>query len=126
MSGRSGSRMEAEFARIRDALHPLESPPESAPTNLRELEGLLPDDHVPTPAAVLVGLVPRGDVLHVVLTLRNRDLRQHAGQVSFPGGRAEDEDTGPLATALRETEEEIGLSRQECSGLVERVLDMIV
>lgn len=66
----------------------------------------------PAPAAVLVPLVERDDGLTVLLTQRASHLKNHAGQVSFPGGRIESSDEGPLAAALRETEEEIGLTRQ--------------
>ncbi len=66
----------------------------------------------PTAASVLVPLVMRGDGLHVLLTQRTAHLRDHAGQISFPGGRAEDEDVDAVATALRETEEEVGLDRR--------------
>lgn len=66
----------------------------------------------PAPAAVLVPLVDREDGLTVLLTQRASHLKNHAGQISFPGGRIEAADEGPLAAALRETEEEIGLSRQ--------------
>jgi 8-oxo-dGTP pyrophosphatase MutT (NUDIX family) len=64
----------------------------------------------PRPAAVLVPLVVRGGDVHVLLTQRTAHLTDHAGQISFPGGRVEDGDAGPIATALRETEEEIGLA----------------
>lgn len=60
------------------------------------------------PAAVLVPIVLR-PVLTVLLTQRTAHLRDHAGQVSFPGGRCEAEDADPVATALREAKEEIGL-----------------
>ncbi len=63
----------------------------------------------PTPAAVLVPLVVRGDDVQVLLTQRTAHLSDHAGQISFPGGRVEERDANPIATALRETEEEIGL-----------------
>jgi 8-oxo-dGTP pyrophosphatase MutT (NUDIX family) len=63
----------------------------------------------PVPAAVLIGLVMRAEGLTVLLTERTAHLHDHAGQVSFPGGRVEPEDDGAKATALRETEEEIGL-----------------
>ena len=63
----------------------------------------------PLQAAVLVPLVVRNDGLHVLLTRRADHLRDHAGQVSFPGGRSEPEDAGPAATALREASEEVGL-----------------
>jgi 8-oxo-dGTP pyrophosphatase MutT (NUDIX family) len=56
--------------------------------------------------------VPREGGLHLLLTRRTDHLRDHAGQISFPGGRVEPEDDGPVATALRETEEEIGLPRR--------------
>jgi 8-oxo-dGTP pyrophosphatase MutT (NUDIX family) len=65
----------------------------------------------PAHAAVLVPLVQRGDTLHVLLTRRTDHLRDHAGQVSFPGGRREADDADPAATALREAEEEVGLPR---------------
>jgi 8-oxo-dGTP pyrophosphatase MutT (NUDIX family) len=69
----------------------------------------------PAAAAVLVPLVDHDDGLTVLLTQRATHLKNHAGQISFPGGRLEASDEGPLAAALRETEEEIGLSRQHVS-----------
>lgn len=68
-----------------------------------------PDQEVAR-AAVLVGLVDRGDQDHLLLTERARHLRNHGGQVSFPGGRAEPDDDGLAHTALRELEEETGVS----------------
>ncbi len=62
-------------------------------------------------AAVLVPLVQRPHGLQVLLTRRTDHLRDHAGQISFPGGRAEPEDADPDFTALREAEEEVGLPR---------------
>lgn len=67
------------------------------------------------PAAVLVPIVDRPDGFTVLFTQRTAHLAHHAGQVSFPGGHIEPEDGGPLATALRETEEEIGLDRRHVS-----------
>ena len=67
---------------------------------------------VPVPASVLVPLVARDDDLSLLLTQRTAHLHDHAGQISFPGGRTDPEDTDAIATALRETEEEIGLSRR--------------
>lgn len=61
------------------------------------------------PAAVLVPLVDRTDGLSVLLTQRTDHLHDHAGQISFPGGRIEPRDPDPVAAALRETDEEIGL-----------------
>ncbi len=66
----------------------------------------------PSAASVLVPLVIRGDTLNVLLTQRTDHLRDHAGQVSFPGGRAEVHDADAVATALRESEEEVGLARE--------------
>lgn len=70
-----------------------------------------------TPAAVLVPIVDHADGLTVLLTERSPDLRHHAGQVSFPGGRLEPNDRDAIATALRETEEEIGLERRHVEVL---------
>jgi 8-oxo-dGTP pyrophosphatase MutT (NUDIX family) len=66
--------------------------------------------HVPTCASVLVPLVVRPDGLQVLLTRRAQHLRDHPGQISFPGGRAEPADVDAAATALREAHEEVGLS----------------
>jgi len=57
-------------------------------------------------------LVLREPGLTVLLTQRTAHLANHAGQISFPGGRMEEEDTDAIETALRETEEEIGLDRR--------------
>lgn len=67
----------------------------------------------PRAAAVLILLVQRPEPpgLTVLFTRRTAALRAHAGQVSFPGGRAEPSDTGPDDTALREAAEEVGLDR---------------
>jgi len=62
----------------------------------------------PTPAAVLIPLVER-ERPTVLLTERSAELRNHAGQVSFPGGHIETSDASPAAAALREAQEEIGL-----------------
>ncbi len=61
------------------------------------------------PAAVLVPLFERDGRVHVLLTKRTDSLRQHAGQISFPGGGRDAGDEGPLQTALREAREEVGL-----------------
>jgi 8-oxo-dGTP pyrophosphatase MutT (NUDIX family) len=66
-------------------------------------------------AAVLIPIVEHQEGLSVLFTLRSSQLRQHAGQISFPGGRIEPTDVGPLEAALRETEEEIGLTRDYVS-----------
>jgi 8-oxo-dGTP pyrophosphatase MutT (NUDIX family) len=63
-----------------------------------------------TPASVLVPIVTHAGGLTVLFTQRTAQLRAHSGQVSFPGGRAEPGDASPESTALRETQEEIGLA----------------
>lgn len=69
------------------------------------------------PAAVLVPLVRRDDGLTILLTQRTAHLANHGGQISFPGGRMEPSDPDAVAAALRETEEEIGLSREKVDVL---------
>lgn len=64
-----------------------------------------------TDAAVLVPLIDRAGAIKVLFTQRTAHLSDHAGQISFPGGRVEAADAGREETALRETEEEIGLPR---------------
>jgi len=71
----------------------------------------------PRSAAVLVPIVNRSDGLAVLFTERSADLPDHAGQISFPGGRVEPGDLDVDATALRETEEEIGLPRDRVTVL---------
>ncbi len=60
-------------------------------------------------AAVLIPFFERGGEPHVLFTQRTRNLSSHKGEISFPGGRLDAADTGPLSAALRETHEEIGL-----------------
>ncbi len=69
------------------------------------------EDRVSRPASVLVPLVQREDGLKVLLTRRTDHLHDHAGQISFPGGRRDDGDEDDMHTALREAEEEVGLPR---------------
>jgi 8-oxo-dGTP pyrophosphatase MutT (NUDIX family) len=100
------------------ALHPLATPPVGPAWNLLELSDLLPDaGRSLCPAAVLVGLVDRGQGTQVLLTRRTQALRLHAGQISFPGGRIEASDADPVAAALREAAEEVGLARQQAHAL---------
>lgn len=67
--------------------------------------------HGRTDAGVLVPIYVERQELHAVFTKRRKDLRRHGGEVSFPGGRYEEGEPDLIATALREAEEEIGLSR---------------
>ncbi|MGN6464544.1 MAG: CoA pyrophosphatase [Rhizobiaceae bacterium] len=62
-------------------------------------------------AAVLIPVVDHSDEATVILTKRTEKLRNHSGQIAFPGGRVDPVDASPEDTALRETEEEIGLDR---------------
>jgi 8-oxo-dGTP pyrophosphatase MutT (NUDIX family) len=74
--------------------------------------GMTPPSTELRQAAVLVPLIDRSEGMSVLLTLRTPHLSAHAGQVAFPGGRIEATDRNAAEAALRETEEEIGLSRQ--------------
>jgi 8-oxo-dGTP pyrophosphatase MutT (NUDIX family) len=76
------------------------------------LTGVVPVPETWRPASVLVPLVDRASGVTVLLTQRTDDMPSHAGQISFPGGRRQADDADAIATALRETEEEVGLARQ--------------
>ncbi|PIL41093.1 CoA pyrophosphatase [Massilia psychrophila] len=84
------------------------APPAWQPEALDESVGRRP---VMIAASVLIPLVARPDGLTMLLTRRTDHLNHHAGQISFPGGRAEQVDLSPVDTALREAREEIGLER---------------
>lgn len=109
MSGPSSQDLRAWIAQRLDPL-------DDAPASLRPRRSdfdLNPDvrpsdEPALTPAAVLVPLVERPSGLTVLLTKRVDTLRRHAGQIAFPGGRVDPGET-PLATALREAWEEVGL-----------------
>ena len=97
--------MSFDLERIRACLLP-----EPSPGSFVQEEG--GEGLLLTPAAVLFPIVLREAGQTVLLTQRTAHLRDHAGQISFPGGRVEDVDLSPIHTALRETEEEIGLCRE--------------
>jgi 8-oxo-dGTP pyrophosphatase MutT (NUDIX family) len=79
-----------------------------SPADSERFRHLLPAD--PVPAAVLVPIIDHPDGLTVLLTERATELRHHAGQIAFPGGRLEPGDADLVAAAIRETREEIGLA----------------
>ncbi|VVE87738.1 CoA pyrophosphatase [Pandoraea bronchicola] len=102
-------RLTPEALRDRLASPPIWTPESGA------VELVSPSLFTPRAAAVLVPLVMRPHGTTVLLTRRTQHLSTHAGQVSFPGGSREPDDPTPIATALRESREEIGLD----SGAVE-------
>ena len=73
--------------------------------------GAIPYDREHMGAAVLVPVVAREPEVTVLMIRRTDTLRNHSGQIAFPGGRLEESDAGPVDTALREAEEETGLTR---------------
>jgi 8-oxo-dGTP pyrophosphatase MutT (NUDIX family) len=76
------------------------------------LNGIVPVPEKYRAASVLVPIVNRKAGVTILLTQRTEDMPSHAGQVAFPGGRRQDNDADAVATALRETEEEVGLDRK--------------
>lgn len=105
-------------SRLSRALHPTSAPPHGPGWNHADIAELLPEGgRNLCAAAVLVGLVDRGAGEQVLLTRRTEGLRHHAGQISFPGGRIELEDADPVAAALREAQEEIGLAPTQAQAL---------
>ena len=104
------------------------APAARIPGSLRHSEeswGRLPPSEPITPAAVLVAVVERAGAHSVLLTRRAERLARHAGQVSFPGGRADLDDGTPQKTALREAEEEIELPASQVE-IVGRLDDYLV
>src|SRR5690349_9743166 len=99
--------MTATLERVRRAARTLSDPPSAPGWNHDELHDVL-GAILLRPAAVLVPIIARAGALNVLFTTRTAHLTQHGGQVSFPGGGAESGDTDAVATALRETHEEIG------------------
>lgn len=95
--------------RIRRRLLP---DPQSAEVTATLSPDWMPEDGFagpPRDAAVLVAIVRRGDSLSVLYTERSPELRSHSGQIAFPGGKMDPEDSGPAATAVREAKEEVAL-----------------
>jgi len=94
---------------LASALRPLSAPPAGPGWNHADMTELLGTEER-QPAAVLVGF-REDEQPQLVLTVRTNHLPSHAGQVAFPGGRSEPADGSAVVTALRESEEEIGLDR---------------
>ncbi len=91
-------------------------PPDWMPElHIEQYRGTRPNG--PVPASVLMAIVDRPQGLSLLLTQRADHLSDHPGQISLPGGRAELDDASPIETALRETEEEIGLDRKHIEVL---------
>lgn len=97
-----------DIQRVRCAVRPLQDPPRAPGWNHDELHDVL-GGTVLRAAAVLVPIIQRDDGLRILFTRRTEHLTQHAGQISFPGGGAEAGDADAVATALRETHEEVGI-----------------
>ena len=98
------------------ALRPLAVAPSGKGWNHDDLADLLPATP-PAEAAVLAGLVPCTHGVQVLLTRRTESLRNHGGQVGFPGGRIEGGDRNPVMAALRESCEEIALPTTQVQAL---------
>jgi 8-oxo-dGTP pyrophosphatase MutT (NUDIX family) len=79
----------------------------------------LPERRVLRPAGVLIAVDVSTPVAQVILTKRSARLKHHPGQISFPGGKQDPDDTDPRAAALREAQEEIGLPRDHVQVLGE-------
>ena len=85
--------------------------PESGDQGTDRMLAILAREQPIRPAAVLIAVIDHPEPT-VLLTQRSAHLNDHAGQISFPGGKIEPTDVSPLDAALRETEEEVGLSRE--------------
>jgi 8-oxo-dGTP pyrophosphatase MutT (NUDIX family) len=101
-------RVRQRSARLASGL-PVDPPPLGSDLSL---SGIAAVPQSWRPASVLVPLINRAPDITVLLTQRTDDMPSHAGQIAFPGGRRQAGDADAVATALRETEEEVGLSRR--------------
>lgn len=112
-----------QATRLRHAVRPLNDPPCAAAWNAGEFVDM-PDAARPKrAAAVLVPFVARESGLQLLFTQRAGTLRQHAGQISFPGGGVDESDVDVVAAALRETDEETGIAAEgiEPFGFLDRL-----
>jgi 8-oxo-dGTP pyrophosphatase MutT (NUDIX family) len=99
------AELAAYLAALRRNLHPAHVLPRPEPGTERKA------------AAVMVTLLPRRDAIHILYTRRSDRLNSHRGQVAFPGGRYDRRDPHLLASALRETFEEVGIEPQSIEVL---------
>ena len=108
-------------SQVERAVRALDDLPRGDELGDHDLNPSLPRASPRRPAAVLVPIVERPNGHTVLLTRRADHLHDHPGQVSFPGGRLDDTDSGPIDAALRETAEEIGLGREfvDLAGLLD-------
>jgi len=122
-SNRVRAHIESRLAEIGSEMDPLTR-------TLQDVEGPVPKSFIDylqrrrSPAAVLLALIERPGGLALLFTERADHLKDHPGQVSFPGGRIELGDAGPIEAALREAKEEVGLDPQQVAvaGCLERLL----
>jgi 8-oxo-dGTP pyrophosphatase MutT (NUDIX family) len=94
--------------------------PETPDNSDHAIAGMNPDADTlasARPAAVLVPIVSRPERPTLLLTRRPDAMRQHSGQIAFPGGKIDPDDDGPLGAALREASEEIGLAAHDVTPL---------
>jgi 8-oxo-dGTP pyrophosphatase MutT (NUDIX family) len=101
-----------DILRLRSAVRPLDDPPQPPGWNASEFPELWSGNTPLRPAAVLLPVICRSNTLSMLFTRRNETMRQHPGQVSFPGGAMEEADRDAIATALRETAEETGIGAE--------------
>lgn len=112
---------QALTTRLQKALYPVSKPPLNGALNWEDIGPLFELQNEPEvqfqwrEAAVLIGLVARHDDVYVLLTKRTDSLRQHSGQVSFPGGARDDTDVNIVDSALREVYEEVGIPSRQIS-----------
>ena len=104
---------------VADIEHALSRPAPAASSDFDYAPSLRAGARKLRPAAVLIALLKGRRGLEVIFTRRAAHLRNHPGQVAFPGGKVEESDAGLWAAALREAEEEIGLSQARRLGAIQ-------
>lgn len=85
----------------------------AAVERLEEMQAVALQNKLPKEASVMMLIYPKNDIPHFVLIERTQSKGKHSGQIAFPGGRKEKTDLDNSITALRETEEEIGISMED-------------